>query len=1373
MPTIGGAVNIPGNSIFVYNSEFINNTAFGVNANGGLGGAIAVNGSDDHIVNSKFENNHAIQGGAFYLDGDNVYIVDSNFTDNRAIQGGAGLIDGKHSYVENSIFNDNYATHNDLRFPVSNVLQNMPTEGGAIHIYGENINVNSSEFNNNRANADSDSESSTGGGAIYVEGKNATISDSKFNENSAVKGGAIFIIVNETNVMNCNFTENSAFNHNDVTKGLGGAIYLEDAHNSEIIGSTFINNAASINGGAIDWHEGCSDGQIDSCLFKDNSAGANAGAVFWFGNKGIIKNSNFTNNRANGTSVCVMGNSGDGGAIMWTGSYGTVDGCNFTDNYADNDGGAVFLRGVEGRADCTENTFENSLFKNNHAENDGGAIAWHDGANKGSIKTSTFINNDAKQDGGAVLWIGHEGSIIDSNFTKNTASNGGAVFWSGIEGKIQNSRFVSNKATEGGAVLLENCSHGDVMNLDICESYFENNTAVNDGGAIKWIDGKKVSVLSVEFVNNTAKRGGAVFYSSDSDGLISNSNFTYNEAILGGAAYIDMSDAASIEKSNFDYNNAVQGGAIYIACNKNKISESKFTHNNATYDLRVDTSNDDHKTKGGAIYIAGKENIIENSKFYNNTACATNESSRIVQDKPGLLGAHLETSGVDDDGLGGAIYIEGSDNKINSNEFDYNVARNGSAIYNDASGTSLSDGLFIKNQAWSYVLEVNATPDKINYGDDIPINVYSYIAGDNILNGIYNAKGVNDMTFNNVGYIINDDESQIRKTNEAHPVLGAQDGVLYQDSLERYQPIVVEIRDNTGKVIFNKTILSDYKGNHTFKLTGAKSLKLTQGNYILKAYHPEDRNYKYIVTANEFEVVPNVHLNITKVADGNDYGIGDEITFTINVTNNGPSNATNVTVKDSLPDGLELLEGYELTHVFDLKVNESKVITIKVKAVKEGHWTNNVSASCAENKTLVNASATVPVFNPDLKIVKKANVTSAIVGNLVNFTINVTNHGIRNATNVTISDFINTDVFSIEDYYRQNCKVNGGKFVWTIDRLSTNKSYTVWIVVKTLVNGTYNNTASVNCTEEGALKNSTADVRVYDPHFNVTKTALDEIAYNSETARFKIVVNDTGDMDLTGVFVDENIPEGLVYDRFIGSNWTKDGNKFYYDGSLGVGESAELIIVVKTTKSGNFTNVIVAGANDVDNQTANASIKVYTPSLRVREISNNPKVNVGESVSFTVVVTNDGDCTLGNVYVDNKFPNGLKYTGFEGKDWKKVGNRFVYNGELKPGESISYTLHFDTLRAGTFVPCVVAGSNLTSNASAKARSNNVTEVIDSKNDDSDDIDDGVDDDSTSEIEPMGEKQSINAVMDEKATGNPIIMLLLIILAIVPLRRRKQ
>ena len=210
---------------------------------------------------------------------------------------------------------------------------------------------------------------------------------------------------------------------------------------------------------------------------------------------------------------------------------------------------------------------------------------------------------------------------------------------------------------------------------------------------------------------------------------------------------------------------------------------------------------------------------------------------------------------------------------------------------------------------------------------------------------------------------------------------------------------------------------------------------------------------------------------------------------------------------------------------------------------------------------------------------------------------------------------------------------------------------------------------------------------------------------------FVINITNTGDIELNGLFIDEIIPEGLVYDSFIGSNWTVNGTKFYYNGSLAVGESVQLIVVVNTTVSGNFTNVITAGADGVANKTAQDSVLVYTPNLTVRIISNTPSVIVGQPVSFTVVVTNDGDCLLGAVHVDNFFPEGLTYTEFTGDLWTKEGNRFLYGVSLAPGESANYTLYFDTTRGGTFVPEVVAGSNLTSNATARAYSNNTTVVV--------------------------------------------------------------
>ncbi|MBE6506238.1 MAG: hypothetical protein E7Z73_11015, partial [Methanobrevibacter millerae] len=609
LTTMGGAVFIPGNSIHVANSEFINNTAYGIFEKGGLGGAVAVNGSDDYIINSTFENNQAIKGGAFYLEGDNTNIIESNFTKNYAIKGGVGFIDGSQSLVKGSIFEENQATHDGLRYSLNENLTKMPTTAGAIHIVGENINITLSNFTNNDAVA-TNPTNSIGAGAVYVEGNNASITECNFDSNTAIKGGAIFIIVNNTDVIDCNFTKNSVSNFTYM-EGLGGAIYLENATDSDFIRCIFIDNTASINGGAINWFEGCVDGQISECTFINNSAASNAGAIFWFGEGGIIKDSNFTNNSANGTSQCMMGNAGDGGAIMWTGSDGKLDNCIFEDNYAKDRGGAVFLRGVPGRADCNNNTFVDSKFINNTADVNGGAVTWDEGATDGKIENSLFEDNSAKANGGAVFWYGRSGTIQSSNFTGNRANGtaqgtygdsgmGGAVIWTGSDGIVDDCIFENNYAAKnGGAVYLRDLDTGHCNNTTFSNSKFIKNAAGVNGGAVDWHEGATNGrIENSTFIENSAKaNGGAVFWYGV-NGTIVGSNFTANRA--NGTAQGTYGDSG-------------MGGAVIWTGSNGTVDDCLFENNFAA-------------KNGGAVYLRNltandcDNNVFTNSKFFNNTA---------------------------------------------------------------------------------------------------------------------------------------------------------------------------------------------------------------------------------------------------------------------------------------------------------------------------------------------------------------------------------------------------------------------------------------------------------------------------------------------------------------------------------------------------------------------------------------------------------------------------------------------------------------------------------------------------------------------------------------------------------------------------------
>ena len=112
------------------------------------------------------------------------------------------------------------------------------------------------------------------------------------------------------------------------------------------------------------------------------------------------------------------------------------------------------------------------VFEDNNAGTNGGAIDWNKGASNGNVSNSVFEHNIANRSGGAVYWSGHNGTIMNSNFTDNHAlgiangttpngtvtlgGDGGAVIWTGAIGDVLDSRFVNNTAAKrGGAVFLQ------------------------------------------------------------------------------------------------------------------------------------------------------------------------------------------------------------------------------------------------------------------------------------------------------------------------------------------------------------------------------------------------------------------------------------------------------------------------------------------------------------------------------------------------------------------------------------------------------------------------------------------------------------------------------------------------------------------------------------------------------------------------------------------------------------------------------------------------------------------------------------------------------------------------------------------------------
>jgi predicted outer membrane repeat protein len=503
---------------------------------------IVMNGVNVTITNLTLVNGNEFMGGAI-LNNANLTVNNCDFINNTATNGGGAIYSNKdHPNVNLALTNCNF-------------YNNSAHDGGAICSLqnGSDIilTITNCIFMNNSAK-------NGGGGAITAVGM--SISGSLFDNNTASMGGAIQGVTT-TSITDTTFINNTA-------QWAGGAIYNmpDSIHpNYPVILTVtcceFINNTAH-DGGAI---QNLGTLIINNCNFTNNSAntyGGLGGAIF--GNETIIKNSTFNNNSGN-----------YGGAILNDGNL-TVTECYFINNLG-SFGGAIASK-LQGMNNLTVN---NSYFEYNNAS-EGGAIL----CDTLTLSNCSFYNNSAKNFGGAIH-CQKDSMITESNFETNTSKHlGGAISYGEGNLTLTKCNFNNNSAVYSGGAIT--CTYMDTSHyltiiecsftnnsaemyggavitdyLNISNSYFINNSAVNDGGCI--ISTNCTSVTNCSFINNSAGNyGGAICCRNDlniqNSFMITNNSFINNTANYGGAIY---GSNAEIHFNRFINNTAIFGNDIY------------------------------------------------------------------------------------------------------------------------------------------------------------------------------------------------------------------------------------------------------------------------------------------------------------------------------------------------------------------------------------------------------------------------------------------------------------------------------------------------------------------------------------------------------------------------------------------------------------------------------------------------------------------------------------------------------------------------------------------------------------------------------------------------------------------------------------------
>ncbi len=294
------------------------------------------------------------------------------------------------------------------------------------------------------------------------------------------------------------------------------------------------------------------------------------------------------------------------------------------------------------------------------------------------------------------------------------------------------------------------------------------------------------------------------------------------------------------------------------------------------------------------------------------------------------------------------------------------------------------------------------------------------------------------------------------------------------------------------------------------------------------------------VSANEFD--PNLLNNVftlgttvNPVADlaitgetitPSPVAIGNEVTITIAVANNGPSTATDVFVDDVLPAGLTFLFGTAAGGTVGLVNGEvsapvgtlldgaMSLVTIVAVTTMTGTFTDNsvVSGAVSDPDMTNNTGSATVVVTPlaDVSVVLSGTAGPIFTGDVLAYTAIVTNNGPSPATNVLFADplFAGASFVGIEANGVAGSVVNGVA-EQPLGTLAAGASVTVLLLVIPTMPGVVTDTAMVAATEPDpnlANNSSSVTTTLVTPMSLITfSTPTYEVANNAGFAAITLV----------------------------------------------------------------------------------------------------------------------------------------------------------------------------------------------------------------------------------------------------------------------------